>query len=188
MSFVNPQVDVAALPRFDAVRLDKPSPAYPRLVAIVVALIAAPVLLAVILFAALARPPLAFRLGVALAAVAVLAGAAWIALAHARSIRYAVREHDVILRAGVFWRTESVQPLERIQHVEQVQGPLAKRLGLATLKLYSAGTGRATFAIPGLDAATADAVRRFVLRFHEPAAPAGPPGEPPPAADPPADG
>ncbi|HEY8519880.1 MAG TPA: PH domain-containing protein [Gammaproteobacteria bacterium] len=175
---MNRQVDVATLPRFDAVRLEKPSPAYRRLVSIIVGLVAAPVLIAAILFAAAAHGvTLPVRLLVLLLVVAVLAGVAAIVHAHVRCIGYAVREHDVILRSGIFFKAESVQPLKRIQHVEQVQGPLDKRFGLWTLKLYSAGTGRATFSIPGLEADTANAIRRFVLSFHEPAAPAASPPE-----------
>jgi membrane protein YdbS with pleckstrin-like domain len=88
---------------------------------------------------------------------------AWFRYAAARAIAYAVREHDVIVRSGVFWKRETVQPILRIQHVERAQGPLDKRFGLAKLKLFSAGTGHSTFEIPGLDAETALRIQSFLL-------------------------
>lgn len=105
--------------------------------------------------------------------IVLLSFLVWVAWKTASVIRYAVREHDVILQTGIFWRKETVQPIARIQHVEQSQGPLDKRFGLYTLKLFSAGTGHVTFQIPGLDARTAARLRRFLLeraRLHPVAA------------------
>jgi membrane protein YdbS with pleckstrin-like domain len=92
---------------------------------------------------------------------------AWFRHAAARAISYAVREHDVVVRSGVFWKRETVQPILRIQHVERAQGPLDKRFGLAKLKLFSAGTGHSTFEIPGLDAGTALRIQSFLLEQKE---------------------
>jgi hypothetical protein len=82
-------------------------------------------------------------------------------------IRYAIREHDVIVHAGVFWKKETVQPIRRIQHVEQHQGPIDKRYGLYELKLFSAGTGQFTFRIPGLDATAAARIKQFILEVQQ---------------------
>ena len=57
-----------------------------------------------------------------------------------------------------------IQPIRRIQHVELTREPVEKRLGLANLRLYSAGSGKATFAIPGLRLLTAARTRRYVLQ------------------------
>ncbi len=82
----------------------------------------------------------------------------------ARAIQYGVREHDIALRSGLFWRRELIQPISRIQHIELEPGPIEKRVGLATLSLFSAGSAGATFTIPGLPLARAARVRRFVLQ------------------------
>lgn len=87
----------------------------------------------------------------------------WFAWKSASVIRYAVREQDVIVQTGIFWRKETIQPIARIQHVEQTQGPLDKRFGLYTLKLFSAGTGHVSFQIPGLSARTAARLKRYLL-------------------------
>ncbi len=85
----------------------------------------------------------------------------------ARAMGYAVREHDVALRRGLFWIRQTIQPIRRVQHIELNRGPLEKRLGLASLTLYSAGSTGATFRIPGLSLLTASRLRRFVLRHSD---------------------
>jgi hypothetical protein len=91
----------------------------------------------------------------------------WFSHKSASVIRYAIREHDVIVHAGVFWKKETVQPIRRIQHVEQHQGPIDKRYGLYELKLFSAGTGQFTFRIPGLDATAAARIKQFILEVQQ---------------------
>jgi membrane protein YdbS with pleckstrin-like domain len=91
----------------------------------------------------------------------------WLAWKSARVTRYALREHDVIVQSGIFWRKETIQPIRRIQHIEQHQGPIDKRYGLYELKLFSAGTGHFTFRIPGLDARAASSIRQYILNVQE---------------------
>ena len=100
---------------------------------------------------------------VGVATLALCAGATFycIRLAHSRS--FALREHDLIYRTGVFWRSETVQPLKRVQHVEVTRGPLEKRMALASLSVYSAGSGSATFSIPGLEIEGAERLRDYLL-------------------------
>jgi membrane protein YdbS with pleckstrin-like domain len=168
MTFSNAQVDLESLPRFQDVEYANLSPRYAKLVrSIAWSFVAAVALVAAVLL--VMTPPLrAFVASVAgipfvSLFVGLLGFIAWFPHKAAGVIRYAVREHDVIVRTGVFWRQDTIQPLRRIQHVEQAQGPLDKRAGLYTLKLYSAGTGQATFSIPGLDARTAAKLKRFLL-------------------------
>ena len=35
-----------------------------------------------------------------------------------RRCGYALREHDIALRKGIFWRKQIIQPLVRLQHIE----------------------------------------------------------------------
>lgn len=100
---------------------------------------------------------------VGVATLIVMAGACFYALRAARARNWSLREHDLIFRSGVFWRSETVQPLKRVQHVEVTRGPLEKRFGLASLKVYGAGGGSATFAIPGLEVADAERLQDFLL-------------------------
>jgi len=46
------------------------------------------------------------------------------------------------------------------------RGPIDKWAGLAKLKLFSAGSMRETFTIPGLPLRTAARIRRYVLNLQ----------------------
>lgn len=76
-----------------------------------------------------------------------------------RAWGFRVREDDLFLRRGVVWRTTSVVPHSRIQHVDTRRGPLERWLGLARVIVYTAGTTGASIAIPGLAAEEAEMLR-----------------------------
>jgi membrane protein YdbS with pleckstrin-like domain len=161
--FTNLNVPLDSLPAFAEAEYHPMDARYPRLV-LGIASAFGLVILAVLVVALLVRDapgPLRW-----IAPGGVLLLFTWISgisYTYARLLRFAVREHDVILRSGVFFRKETVQPISRVQHVERVQGPLDKRFGLAKLKLYSAGTGGLSFAIPGLTEQTALRLQSFIL-------------------------
>lgn len=189
MSFVNVQIPLDSLPRLASVRFEALSPHYARVVlgvALTVETVAL-VIAAILLFAVLV-PNAGLPLGRALlifgGIVVAMAALAWFAHKSASVIGYAVREHDVIVRGGVFWKKETVQPIKRIQHVEQHRGPLDRRFGLYELKLFSAGTGHFTFRIPGLDAAAASRIKRLPSSGTEPEELPGPGALEAPAAIP----
>lgn len=168
MTFKNLQVDLDSLPEFSAVDFHALHPKYARVV-LGVALIfetIAFVVATVLLFAVLV-PEAGLQVGFALlidgGVIALLVFLAWFSHKSASVIRYAIRDHDVIVHSGVFWKKETVQPIRRIQHVEQHQGPVDKRFGLYELKLFSAGTGHFTFRIPGLGASAAARIKQFIL-------------------------
>lgn len=96
-----------------------------------------------------AVPPALLAYGLAL----YLPAAKW----HAWS--YLVTDTDVRINRGVWWRTASVVPLTRIQHVDTRQEPIDRAFGLAKVVIFTAGSVGAAIAIPGLAAAEAEALR-----------------------------
>lgn len=98
--------------------------------------------------------------GVALI-VAVLAGAATLLVPTLRfeAWRFALRESDLYLRRGVLFRTTSIVPHARIQHVDTRHGPVDRWLGLASVVVFTAGTRGAILSIPALSAAEAEEIR-----------------------------
>ncbi|PIE21977.1 MAG: hypothetical protein CSA62_14625 [Planctomycetota bacterium] len=80
-----------------------------------------------------------------------------------RAWRFGLRPHDVWLRHGVLWRTRRSVPRVRIQHVDVESGPLERLFGLATLVVYTAGTGDADARIPGLKIGSAEWLREELL-------------------------
>ena len=79
-----------------------------------------------------------------------------------RAWGYELRPGDVRIRHGVWWRTVTIVPHVRIQHVDTRQGPLERMLGLATLVLFTAGTVGAAVEIPGLAVGEAERLREHL--------------------------
>ena len=59
----------------------------------------------------------------------------------ARGLRY---------RHGVWWQSETFIPSARVQHTEVNQGPIARRFGLGTLKVFTAAVQLGALEIDGL--------------------------------------
>lgn len=61
-----------------------------------------------------------------------------------RSITYYLTGEEVVVERGVWWRVKSTVPYARVMSVDVVQGPISRRLGLATVDIHTAGyTGAA---------------------------------------------
>ncbi len=102
---------------------------------------------------------------------AMLVAAAWLVLliptllSHpaARVKCYAIREQDVLFHEGLFWKSTTVIPRNRIQHIQTENGPLERWFGLVTLKCYGAGGQQADLVIPGLEEALGQKLRQYLL-------------------------
>lgn len=95
----------------------------------------------------------------------VLAAALVIARAPLR--RYAARgyvmgEDRLRVVRGVLFRSDTVVPFGRVQHIDVDQGPLERAYGLATLTLHTAGNHNASVSLPGLADADARAMRETI--------------------------
>ena len=73
---------------------------------------------------------------------------------------------DAFVR-GVFFRKTIVLPFNRVQHAHLSSGPLQRRFGLASLKLYTAGASGIDLQIDGLLAETAASLREHVMARTE---------------------
>lgn len=81
--------------------------------------------------------------------------------------RYALRELDLHFYSGIFFRKIVSQPITRIQHIELKRGPIDRKIGLATLQVFSAGGAAHTFEIPGLPLEKAQELRQFILEHKD---------------------
>lgn len=79
-------------------------------------------------------------------------------------LRYALADDGLLIRSGIWWQRELFVPRLRIQHVDVSEGPLARRYGLATLVLHTAGAQINAADLSGLAAAEAYALRDRLLR------------------------
>lgn len=76
---------------------------------------------------------------------------------------YAIRENDICMRRGLFFKKYVVVPFNRIQHITVEQGPLARAFGLASLKVYSAAGNDNDFVLNGITKERADEMKQFIL-------------------------
>ena len=66
---------------------------------------------------------------------------------------------------GLIFRSDTVVPFGRVQHIDVHQGPIERAYGLGTLVLHTAGTHNAAVSLPGLGHGDAMAMREEI-RAH----------------------
>jgi membrane protein YdbS with pleckstrin-like domain len=76
-----------------------------------------------------------------------------------RAWGFALRDDDLYVEHGVLFRTASIVPHARIQHVDTRHGPLHRWLGLAAVVVFTAGTRGARIEIPALESGEAEGLR-----------------------------
>ncbi len=83
--------------------------------------------------------------------------------AYFRRLRFGIDGSGIAIERGIFWRSRIAVPRARIQHTDVSQGPLQRRFGVGTLKLYTAGSRYTKIELPGLAHAEALALRDALL-------------------------
>ena len=84
-----------------------------------------------------------------------------------RRTHFALDDAGLRIRRGVFWRSETLVPRSRVQHIDLNRGPLDRRFGLATLKVYTAGTKLASVSVDGLPEARAAQLRNALVSHDD---------------------
>jgi len=75
---------------------------------------------------------------------------------------YSLEEERLRVVRGILFRSDTVVPFGRVQHIDVDQGPLERAFGLATLPVHTAGTHNASVSLPGLAQADAGAIREDI--------------------------
>jgi uncharacterized protein len=155
--------DPIVIPETDERALTPLDPAHVKLLRVQAAIMALPFMIAsLVLESAELVPTGAF-------VVPVLLAAAW-AIARVPLRRHAARGYDLgtdrlRVARGLWFRSDTVVPFGRVQHIDVTQGPLERLFGLATLVVHTAGTHNASVPLPGLAQADAAAMRESI-RAH----------------------
>lgn len=76
--------------------------------------------------------------------------------------RYEVNEDAIDLLRGFIFKTRTVVPINRVQHVDTNQGPIYRKYKLSSVKISTAAT---THEIPALDDETATEVRNKISQL-----------------------
>lgn len=161
--FQNPEVALNELPATDDLDWEGLHPLYARSIQVL-----AMVVLTIIAFAISALwfvpniPLTPFVVLYSLLVIATVISMLWPAISVPRR-GYVLRDKDILFRKGVFWRSVTAVPFNRIQHVETSNTPLDRKFGLATLQLFTAGGSSGDLKINGLGNDIARQLRIFIL-------------------------
>ena len=83
-----------------------------------------------------------------------------------RSIRYRLRDDDLLFRRGIMFQRQVAVPYGRMQLVDITHGPLDRGFGIAQLKFVTAAAATGVV-IPGLQQATAETLRDHLVAVAE---------------------
>lgn len=67
-----------------------------------------------------------------------------------RRTRYRLDSDGLHIRRGLWWRSETLVPRTRVQHMDLERGPVERGLGLASLVVHTAGTRMNAVKLAGL--------------------------------------
>ena len=83
--------------------------------------------------------------------------------AYYRALSFGIDVQGVTIERGLWWRSRLALPRIRVQHSDVSQGPLQRRYGVATLKLYTAGSRYNKVELPGLTHEDAVSIREALI-------------------------
>lgn len=87
----------------------------------------------------------------------------WIADRRFERTRFRLDATGLEIHQGLFWRRQTRVARTRIQHTDVNRGPLDRRVGLAALKVFTAGTRLSSIELDGLPAERALQLRDALL-------------------------
>ena len=149
-NFTNEPIDIAALPRYETVNLNKLHLKYWKVILIntilVFAIITVSAVLGVIFIEELADKALILGFLIVLLLFFTL----FFAKVSFNKRGFAFREHDVIFRNGIISTNTMVIPYNRVQHVAVHEGIVSRFFGLAKVEIFTAGGNSSDVSIPGI--------------------------------------
>lgn len=105
--------------------------------------------------------------------VGLLTALAWIAAGivtltfpsrRAQRWGYRMGERELRVARGWLFRTDTIVPFVRVQHIDVGQGPIERWFGLSHLIVHTSGTHNSTVTLPGLPSDQAAAMRETIRR------------------------
>ena len=86
--------------------------------------------------------------------------------AYFKHFSYYMDERGLFINKGVFWQRKIVVPINRVQHTDITQGPIARKYNLSELTVHTAGTSNSSVKIEGILNENASELRSQ-LSFNE---------------------
>lgn len=156
--------DPAALSAADG--LDPVDPAYAGVLRIVTLINMVPIAIAASVADALLIRHLEGPYGLLTALAWIIAILVVATFPSRRVSRWGYRIDDSELRVARGWlfRTDTIVPFVRVQHIDVGQGPIERWYGLSHLVVHTSGTHNSTVMLPGLKSEQAAAMRETIRR------------------------
>lgn len=118
--------------------------------------------------------PIIVKVAVSIPIAALIAFIAYWIEGYCRSMTYEFSEAEITWRRGIWFKKTSIVPYSRITNIDVEQGPISRILGIASLRIqtagYSARRPRAELRIEGVK--DYEGVRSFILEQIERGKPA----------------
>ena len=168
--FTNNPIEINQLPKFEEVQLKGLNPKYITVLLFNFSLLLVFVILgfsALFYFKQDAFSNTIWTI-ILVAIVVILAGVVVFAKLSFQKKGYAFREHDAIYKSGLISETTTIIPFNRVQHVALHQGFISRKLGLASIELFTAGGSSSDLEIPGLLLADAQLIKNLVSQKINP--------------------
>ncbi len=165
MLFQNNPIDLTTLPQLEHIQMKSLSPAYLKVsyLGTTIFFIMLAIILMAVRFFAEFDIPFRVELGIVGGWLLLLVLSLWHTYEDFQIQGFAIRERDLTYRSGVFFRSTTVIPYNRIQHAEVKQGPIERRFNLQRLEIYSAGGDGSDLYIPGLPGNRADQLKDYII-------------------------
>lgn len=166
MNFSNNKIDPDTLPQVQDIRYDTLEPGYRKVIWVENGIIS--FLLLTAFGIAFYFEKLDFLVSyvffIFIALCLVLLIITWIRLKRFSCKGYQVRQHDLVYKSGLWWRSEVAIPFVRVQHSEVTQGPIARWMGYSTLNLFTAGGSQSDLSIPALLPERAEKLKAYIAQ------------------------
>ncbi len=78
---------------------------------------------------------------------------------------YDMSDGQIQIIRGYLFYTDTIVPINRVQHIDVAQGPLERLFGLSSLVLHTAGTHNSTVVLPGLKREIAEEMRDTIRDY-----------------------
>lgn len=146
--------------------LDPVAPAYAHVVRIATLLNALPIAIGATVLDLMLVREAGGPSGLLTVAAWLLGAIAVVTIPSRRAQRWGFKIGDGQLRVARGWlfRTDTIVPFVRVQHIDVGQGPVERWFGLSHLVVHTSGTHNSTVTLPGLHADLAAAMRETIRR------------------------
>jgi membrane protein YdbS with pleckstrin-like domain len=162
-NFTNEPIDIAALPRYETVNLNKLHSKYWTVILIntilVFTIMTFSAVLGVIFIEEFADKALILGFLILLLLFFTL----FFAKVSFNKRGFAFREHDVIFRNGIISTNTMVIPYNRVQHVAVHEGFVSRFFGLAKVEIFTAGGNSSDVSIPGIKKEQAEDIKQLLM-------------------------